>query len=386
MENAGTARLGAGPQPIRLRIGLVLLSALAWMLIGCVSPVPLPDRFAACDPTIPREQHRFSLYPYRVMPPDILQIDAIYNVRETTSRLRTGDQVTVRLLNGVPLEMGDETTAGLMQLYTKAPELQAKVINGPYLIMADGAINLGAVYGKVPVAGLTIDEAEAAIAKYLHDHGGIRDPKLAVQMTDLAGRQTISGQHLVRPDGTVNLGIYGELHVAGMTLTEVRQALEVYLSQFLNQPMVSVDVLAYNSKVYYVISDGGGYGQQITRLPCTGNETVLDAIAQVNGLSTVSSKRIWIARPNPDGTGPPQILCVNWPAITAGGVATTNYQILPYDRIYVQADDLIATDNFLAKVIAPINRVLGVTLLGTSTAQEIQNLKNGTSSSGTGTF
>ena len=53
---------------------------------------------------------------------------------------------------------------------------------------------------------------------------------------------------------------------------------------------MSVDVLAYNSKVYYVIMDGGGYGQQIVRLPCTGNETVLDAIAQVNGLPQVASK------------------------------------------------------------------------------------------------
>jgi polysaccharide export outer membrane protein len=131
--------------------------------------------------------------------------------------------------------------------------------------------------------------------------------------------------------------------------------------------------------------DGGGYGQQITRLPCTGNETVLDAIAQVNGLSQVSSKRVWIARPNPDVAGRPEILCVNWPAITAAGVATTNYQILPYDRIYVQADDLIATDNLLAKLIAPINRVLGVTLLGASTAQQVQNVRVG-SGGGTGTF
>ncbi len=47
---------------------------------------------------------------------------------------------------------------------------------------------------------------------------------------------------------------------------------------------------------------------------------------------------------------------VNWRSITADGVATTNYQLLPGDRVYVQAGDLIATDNFLAKVIAPVNR------------------------------
>ena len=75
--------------------------------------------------------------------------------------------------------------------------------------------------------------------------------------------------------------------------------------------------------------------------------------------------------------GHPQILKVNWQSITSEAVATTNYQILPYDRIYVQADNLIATDNFLAKLLAPVNRVLGVTLLGTSTYQEFQSIGRG---------
>ena len=38
-----------------------------------------------------------------------------------------------------------------------------------------------------------------------------------------------------------------------------------------------MDVQGFNSKLYYVILDGGGAGQQVVRLPVTGNETVLDA-------------------------------------------------------------------------------------------------------------
>jgi polysaccharide export outer membrane protein len=58
-----------------------------------------------------------------------------------------------------------------------------------------------------------------------------------------------------------------------------------------------IDVLAYNSKVYYVITDGGGYGEQVVRIPITGGENVLDAKSQVNGLSPVSSRHnVWIAR------------------------------------------------------------------------------------------
>lgn len=371
-------------QRVRIDVGL-LLCLLCCASAGCVAPQPVPDRFAACDPSVPREQNRYSLAQYRVMPPDILQIEAIYNVRGAATRLRSGDQLTVRLLNGLPLDMGEDTQQNILQLYTKAPEIQAKIINGPYLVLADGTIDLGAAYGKIPIAGLTVDEARATISQYLHDHAGLREPKLSVFLTDMAGRQVISGQHLVRPDGTIGLGIYGQIRVAGMTLNEVRESLEVHLAQFLNQPLVSADVLAYNSKVYYVIMDGGGYGQQVVRLPCTGNETVLDAVSQVNGLPQVSSKKIWIARPSPDNLGRPQILKVNWQSITSDAVAATNYQILPYDRIYVQADNLIATDNFLAKLIAPINRVLGVSLLGASTYQEFQMIGHG-GSTGSGQF
>jgi polysaccharide biosynthesis/export protein len=386
MDRRGIPRSGVRPSRICSATGLSLCLILS-VAAGCVAPVPVHDRFAACDPAVPREQNRVSLSIYRVMPPDVLQIEAVYNVRETTMWLRAGDQLTVRLLNGVPLDFGEETTTGanLIALYTKAPELQAKIVNGPYFVQADGTIDLGAVYGKIAVAGLTVDQAKAVIAKQLHNRSGLRDPKLSVMLTDMAGRQVITGQHLVRPDGTVSLGVYGAVHVAGLTLDQVRQVVELHLSQFLHDPWVSVDVLAYNSKVYYIVIDGGGYGEQVVRLPCTGNETVLDAIAQLNGLPQVASKRIWIARPSPVTGGKAQILNVNWQSLTADGNATTNYQLLPFDRVYVQADNLIATDNLLAKWIAPINRVLGVTLLGGSTVTEFRPFLHGfTGSSGTG--
>jgi protein involved in polysaccharide export with SLBB domain len=386
MDIGGILRPHRWPPLTGARRG-VCFCALMMAAAGCASPFrsPRPDPFAACDPAIPREQARTSLAPYRVMPPDILLIDAVYNVRGTDTRLRSGDQITIRLLKGLPLDLGEETPGNMLQLAAKQPELQAKILNGPYQVEPDGTVDLGAAYGKVFVDGLTIAAAKATIEKYLHDLGGLRDPKLSIELTDASGRQVVAGQHLVRPDGTVGLGIYGQVYVAGLTLPEVRQSVETQLSQFLNGPVVSVDVMAYNSKVYYIIADGGGYGQQIVRLPCTGNETVLDAIAQINGLPQVSSKRVWVARPNPAPGGRPQILCVNWRSITADGVATTNYQLLPGDRVYVQADDLIATDNFLAKVVAPINRVLGSVLLGISVGEGVQSLRSGTSS-GTGSF
>ena len=105
-----------------------------------------------------------------------------------------------------------------------------------------------------------------------------------------------------------------------------------------------MDIYAYNSKVYYIISQGAGLGDRLLRMPITGNETVLDAIAQTNGLSQVSSKKIWIARPTPNGCD--QILPVSWDAITRGATTATNYQILPGDRVYIAEDKLHRVQQF----------------------------------------
>ncbi|MER3415696.1 MAG: ABC transporter substrate-binding protein [Gemmataceae bacterium] len=207
------------------------------------------------------------------------------------------------------------------------------------------------------------------------------DILLVESLTSLPEQQ-VSGEHLVRPDGTIHLGMYGSVYVAGLTLDEVKKAVERQLSKYVKDPQVVVDVLAYNSKVYYVITDGAGYGEQVFRLPATGNETVLDAISQVGGLPAVASKkRIWIARPSPSDLGCDQILPVDWEAITQGGSTATNYQILPGDRIYVHSDHMIRFDTWVAKMVTPFERMFGFTLLGHGT---IQNLRKGGGSSGFG--
>src|SRR5262249_18276970 len=155
-----------------------------------------------------------------------------------------------------------------------------------------------------------------------------------------------SGQHLVRQDGTIDLGSYGCVMVAGLTLAQAKVAIERHLSQYLLEPELSIDVLAYNSKVYYVIFDGAGYGMSAYPFPTPGRETVLDAISQISGLPAVSSTRkIWVARPAPPNHPCMQILPVDWLAITQGGATTTNYQLFPGDRVYVQSDCFIKADN-----------------------------------------
>src|SRR5262249_37650136 len=135
---------------------------------------------------------------------------------------------------------------------------------------------------------------------------------------------------------------------------------------------VIVDVLAYNSKTYYVITDGAGFGEQIFSFPLLGGETVLDALSRVNGLPDIASKRdIWIARRSPMPGIPEQILPIDYVAITQHAVTQTNYQVMPGDRVYVKAQGIFRFDRMLQKVLTPIERLLGITLLGSSAVNSI---------------
>jgi polysaccharide export outer membrane protein len=306
-----------------------------------------------CDICVPTELCKVSLPPYRLEPPDILVIDTLRMIPLPPYRIEPMDVLVVNVAQALPNQP----------------------ISGTYGVTPDGLLNLGFAYGAVRVAGMTLEEAETALRNLLKKT--LNDPQISVALGQIRAVQQTRGEHLIGPDGTISLGTYGDVYVAGMTRGQAKCAIEQHLSQFLLNPQISLAVYAYNSKVYYVITDGAGYGQQIYRFPATGNETVLDAISNIAGLpAQASRKKIWVARPAPPCHPCDQILPVDWLAIVEGGSTKTNYQIFPGDRIYVKADWLITFDNTLAKILSPIERLLGITLLGSSTVNSIRSGNN----------
>jgi hypothetical protein len=87
---------------------------------------------------------------------------------------------------------------------------------------------------------------------------------------------------------------------------------------------------ANSGRLYYLVTE-----REIRRLPLTGDDTVIDAIATVEGLTQLLSPTVWIARPTPAGFGCEQILPVNYEALVKGGSSATNYKLMPNDRVFV---------------------------------------------------
>ena len=334
---------------------ILLLALLASCLVGCKAvdyyqplvgqPVP-----PAMQP--PRELNMTSLPTYRVEPPDLVSIEMLKMVPRPPYRVDTYDVLQVRVLGTLP----------------------GQPIEGFFLVEAEGIVTLGPAYGTVRVIGMTIEEATQAITAKLRTV--LERPDVSVQLAKTAGTAPVSGEYIIGPDGTINLKEYGTVYVAGRTVDEIRIELQKHLTQYFDSPEVAVEVKQYNSKVFYVITQGqgAGAGDSIRRVPITGNDTVLDALSTVGGLSQISSAKVWVARPSPANQECEQILPVDYAAIAQGGRSTTNYQLLPGDRVFIAEDGMSAFNYTLSKITAPIERLLGLTGLGTSTARNAQTL------------
>lgn len=343
-----------------------LLLAIGWLVwlttvAGCHTLLaPRTPPLDRRDPTLeqpappgiapPRELEKVSLPAYRVEPPDVIQIEVSKVVPLPPYRLEVFDVVQIDVVG----------------------TFMDQPISNLFMVEADGTVNLGPSYGKTRIVGMAIEEATTAIGQHLRQT--LKQPEVSLRLAQATGVQPVSGDYLVVSDGTINLRHYGQVYVTGMTLSEVKLAVEKHLAQYLDSPDVAVDVVAYNSKVYYIVTQGAGTGDSIVRMPVTGNETVLDAISQIEGLSPVSSKDVWIARPAPQGFGCEQILPVDWNAITQGASTATNYQILPGDRVFIAEDRTIALTNFVSKIIGPFERVMGFSSLTASTIRSYNSL------------
>jgi protein involved in polysaccharide export with SLBB domain len=157
---------------------------------------------------------------------------------------------------------------------------------------------------------------------------------LLVVAADLDSPVRFPGDQPVLPDGTINLGRYGRVTVAGKTVDEIQDVVRAAVQAQLEGKAVgaiSVRLMTRVSKVYYVLGEVNAPGA----FPLAGRETVLDGILAAGGLTDRASRsNIILSRPShPDSCR--IVLPICYREIVQLGDTTTNYQLAPGDRIFV---------------------------------------------------
>ncbi|MCO8123985.1 polysaccharide export protein [Stieleria sp. TO1_6] len=181
---------------------------------------------------------------------------------------------------------------------------------------------------------------------------------LVIEPNDFNSPVRLSSDQTVQQDGTIELGSYGRLLVSGLSPEEIqeqvqsvvtkqeiekqqtRMELASHRSGGLGVPALETETPDYGvtvrlvnkeSALFYVMGEVNAPGSY----PLVGHETVLDALIAAGGLSDrCNDHKIILTRPQADGH-PRKILPVCYQQILQLGDVSTNYQLMPGDRIYV---------------------------------------------------
>jgi beta-lactamase regulating signal transducer with metallopeptidase domain len=152
--------------------------------------------------------------------------------------------------------------------------------------------------------------------------------------------ETKPAKYLVHPDGKIHLGA-GNVYVAGLTVAEVKTAVEATLDKRYDDPQATVEVASYNSKVAYLIVDRDGVGD-VTRLavPHPGSQAfnVGSALEHAEHCSSseLAAATIEIRRLAAFSATDEDILLVAWDGQAGGPTPETNHPLLAGDRLFVK--------------------------------------------------
>ena len=287
---------------------------------------------------------------YRVSPPDVLLVRVVSGQVRENAALRPGDVVVVNMREA---ESHKQFTISRGTGTITATQIEILVeVDDDGRLAEHGDVHLCQPFSA---AGLTLDECKAKIIAGLSDSIDIDEPRLTVRHVR---ERSLDLQALVEPDGTVDLDDFGSVDLAGMKLAEARRAVEQQLSEHFDDARVTVDVFANNHWVYYVVVQGLSRGDSVQRMPATGNETVLDALASLVLPNPVkmSEAKMWIARPGSGESREERILMIEWSSIAHGTDTSTNHRMLPGDRLFVEFDNT-KDDKTAAQSGVPKNQI-----------------------------
>ena len=198
---------------------------------------------------------------------------------------------------------------------------------------------------QLPVMG-TADAPIAEAVKYT------LGPNDVIEI-DVRRHPEFSGQYAINSEGKIEYKFVGDIIVEGLTKVQLTERLEEILSEYIIEPEVNVQIIAYLSKVFYVVGDVGRPGKFYMK----GNTvTVREALVQ-SGLPTGAAAMRKSRLITPNATGEGAYTRVDAYKLLYEGDLTQNLEMQPGDVLYVPPTVMAK----IIRVISPVTNVVGQT-------------------------
>lgn len=216
-----------------------------------------------------------------------------------------------------------------------------------------GCSTVGGAFGITPPAHKLTDTAEAfrqtgGVAPLPRELNKSLLPTYVVEPGDtllvlparLDSPLRLPGDQVVLQDGTIDLGEFGRPVVAGQTVAQIEAQVQQAIAakaKDKEESLVNVRLVGRVSKVFYVLGEVNAPGA----FPLSGRETVLDGIIAAGGITrAANTKKVILSRPTPpDGCRVVLPVCYN--NIVQLGDTSTNYQLMPGDRIFIPSRGML---------------------------------------------
>ena len=160
-----------------------------------------------------------------------------------------------------------------------------------------------------------------------------------------------SGTFVIGFDGKIQYNYLGDLPIAGLTKYEVQQVLEKMLTEYIRVPVVTVQILAYNSKVVYVIGAVSSPGKFIMR----GDAIKLREAILAAGLPTEDAalSRVHVITPDLDD---PKVQVINVKQILYKGRLKNDIDLTTGEIVVIPSTVMSKVNDFLGSLLSPITR------------------------------
>jgi len=155
-----------------------------------------------------------------------------------------------------------------------------------------------------------------------------------------------SDQFGINAEGKIQYKFVGDIEIEGMTKTDVQDLITRILAKYIITPEVDVSILAYRSKVIYVIGEVGSPGKYYMK---ADRISLREAVVQA-GLPTLSASMRRTTLIRPDESGDPEQMTVDLYALLYEGKLDLDKEMLPGDVVVVPAT-LFAK---IFRVISPV--------------------------------